>query len=98
MPVVRSSGLHAGKPRLGEVLQKVRLEQVALEPLFEFILALDGLYLIADFADRLDSVKGKACLLFVFGRVYQARVVVFRDRKIINVNIIVAGRRAMLGV
>ena len=77
MPVVWSSGLHVGKPYLDKIFQKVQLEQVALEPLFKFILTLDGLYLIIDFADCLDSIKGKACLLFIFGCVYQARVVVF---------------------
>ena len=71
---------------------------MALEPLFEFVLILDGLYLITDFADCLDSIKGKACLLFIFSYVYQARVIIFWDRKIINVNIIVTGCRAMLGV
>ena len=50
---------------------------MALELLFEFILILDGLYLITDFADYLDSVKGKAHLLFIFSCVYQARVIIF---------------------
>ena len=50
---------------------------MALEPLFEFVLILDGLYLITDFADCLDSIKGKACLLFIFSYVYQARVIIF---------------------
>ena len=65
------------KSNLGKILQKVQLEQVALEPLFKFILTLDGLYLIIDFADYLDSIKEKACLLFIFGCVYQTRIVIF---------------------